>query len=103
MKFALKMVGESISKGGLPKQLTPMVFAVTGTGRVSQGSVEVLEELPHVKVAPKDLRSFLADPANANNNKQIVISIFGTEDLVRPKQQGATFVKNDYRAQPEKY
>ena len=80
-----------------------MVFAVTGTGRVAQGSVEVLEELPHVKVAPKDLRTWLADPANANNNKQIVISIFGTEDLVRPKQEVANFVKNEYREKPEKY
>lgn len=103
MKFALKMVNESISKGGLPKKLTPMVFAVTGTGRVAQGSVEVLEELPHVKVAPKDLRIWLADPANASNNKQIVISVFGSEDLVRPKKEGQPFVKSDYRAEPSNY
>ena len=92
------MVNESITRGGLPKSLTPMVFAVTGSGRVSQGSVEVLQELPHVKVAPKDLRTWLADPVNANNNKQIVISIFASEDLVRPKQEGAPFIKSEYRS-----
>ena len=43
MKFALARLGENIAAGGLPRKLAPMVFAVTGTGRVSQGSVEVLE------------------------------------------------------------
>jgi hypothetical protein len=50
-----------------------MVLAVTGNGRVSQGSMEILEQLPHVKVDPKDLHAFCADPENKKNNKQIVI------------------------------
>jgi alpha-aminoadipic semialdehyde synthase len=40
---ALARVAKNIKKGGLPKSMTPMVFGVTGTGRVSQGSLEVLE------------------------------------------------------------
>ena len=43
MQYALKLLADNISKGGLPKQLVPMVFGVTGTGRVAQGSIEVLE------------------------------------------------------------
>ena len=35
MQIALKMLGDNITNGGLPKQLTPMVFGVTGTGRVA--------------------------------------------------------------------
>jgi hypothetical protein len=48
-----------------------MVFAVTGTGRVSQGILEVLEQLPHVKVAPDDLANM-----EGLDNKKIVISQF---------------------------
>lgn len=66
---AVARVSQGISKGGLPRDLVPMVFAVTGTGRVAQGSMEVLEQLPHVNVPPKDLRAFLADPVNKANNK----------------------------------
>jgi len=43
MKYALARLADNIRAGGLTKSLAPMVFAVTGTGRVAQGSVEVLE------------------------------------------------------------
>lgn len=64
MCAALTTIKKNIVNGGLPKDLCPMVFAVTGNGRVSQGSMEVLEQLPHIKVAPKDLHAFLKDPVN---------------------------------------
>ena len=35
MKEALQKVAANISKQGLPKAFTPLVFAVTGTGRVA--------------------------------------------------------------------
>lgn len=35
MKDALKRVAKNIAKVGTPKQFSPMVFAVTGTGRVA--------------------------------------------------------------------
>lgn len=35
MKFALKLVSDNLKQGGLPKKLVPMVFGVTGTGRVA--------------------------------------------------------------------
>lgn len=43
MKLALTSVARNIAKSGTPKQYSPMVFAVTGTGRVAQGILEVLE------------------------------------------------------------
>jgi len=56
MKVALASVAKGIAKSGTPKQFGPMVFAVTGTGRVAQGILEVIEQLPHVKVDPDDLK-----------------------------------------------
>lgn len=35
MKDAMSRISKNIEKGGLPKALSPMVFAVTGTGRVA--------------------------------------------------------------------
>lgn len=35
MKEALARVYANISKNGLPKDFSPLVFAVTGTGRVA--------------------------------------------------------------------
>ena len=35
MSAALKKLSRDITTGGLPKSLCPMVFAVTGNGRVS--------------------------------------------------------------------
>ena len=69
MKYALSRLAANISEGGMPRALAPMVFGVTGTGRVAQGSIEVLEQLPHVKVPPSELREYLANPENANNNR----------------------------------
>ena len=35
MKFALEMLNRNIKSGGIPKKLSPVVFGVTGTGRVA--------------------------------------------------------------------
>lgn len=103
MKGALARLADNIRAGGMPRKLAPMVFAVTGTGRVAQGSVEVLEQLPHVNVPPSELREYLADPANASNNRQIIISIFSSQDIARPKDKSKQFDKKHYYAHPEEY
>ena len=103
MKDALRRLADNIRAGGMPRKLAPMVFGVTGTGRVAQGSVEVLEQLPHVKVPPSELRAYLANPENANNNRQIIISIFSSKDIARPKDSNATFEKSHYYKNPEQY
>ena len=102
MQSALAKVKRDILSGGLPRALCPFVIAVTGNGRVSQGSMEVLEQLPHVKVAAKDLQAFCKDPANKQNNKQIVICQFETKDLVK-RIDGRPYEKNDYRNNSQEY
>ena len=69
MQDALRRVHENILRAGIPKAFTPLVFGVTGTGRVAQGIMEVLEQLPHVKVDPDDLENY-----KSTDNKKIVIS-----------------------------
>ena len=47
----LHQIGEKIIEKEIPKELSPMIFAVTGRGRTAQGVLEVLENLPikHIK------------------------------------------------------
>ena len=58
-----------------------MVFAVTGTGRVAQGILDVLELLPHQKIEPDDLKSHFE--SGNYDNKKVIISQFKAKDLVR--------------------
>jgi alpha-aminoadipic semialdehyde synthase len=64
--------------------------------------MEVLEQLPHIKVDPKDLHAFCADPANKQNNKRIVITQFLTQDMVE-RMDGTPYNKQDYRNNPHEY
>lgn len=102
MSEALAKVANNIKKGGLPKAMSPLVIAVTGTGRCASGSLEVLEQLPHMKVAPKDLRAYVNDAANKAKNKEIVICQFTSQDVV-VRKDGAPFDKKDYYARPEEF
>lgn len=91
-------VSKNIAKVGTPKQYSPMVFAVTGTGKVSQGIIEVLEQLPHVYVDPDELK----DMEGKFDNKKIIISQFTSKHLVKHKE-GKPFDKADYYAHPNRY
>ena len=52
-----------------------MVFAVTGTGRVGDGIMEVLKMLPHVLVAPDDLDNYINEiKESKDRGKKIIIS-----------------------------
>jgi hypothetical protein len=72
-----------------------MVFAVTGTGRVAQGIMEVLKMLPHVLVEPDNLQAYVKSmEEDKDRGKKIVISQFSAKDLVRLKEDsGAPFDK----------
>ena len=43
MKEALAKLKNNLQSYGTPKSYSPLVFAVTGTGRVSKGVMEVFE------------------------------------------------------------
>lgn len=98
MKEAICRVAKGIAKQGTPKAYSPLIFAVTGTGKVSSGIMEVLEQLPHIKVDPDDLKSY----QESSDNKRIIIAQFTSKHLVRHKE-GMPFDKCDYYSHPNKY
>ena len=101
MKDDMAKIAKNITDYGLPKQYSPMVFAVTGTGRVAQGIIEVLELLPHEKVEPDQLKEYprLHD---GESNKKIVISQFTSKHLVKRKDD-KQYDKADYYEHPNQY
>jgi alpha-aminoadipic semialdehyde synthase len=105
MKDALSRIAKNVIRGGLPKVFSPMVFAVTGTGRVAQGIIEVLEQLPHEKVEPDNLEAYLQSCENdSQRTKKIVISQFASKDLVQLKTPtDEPFDKSNYYKNPHLY
>ena len=38
----LSIIGQKVREKHIPKELSPMIFAITGRGRTAQGCIEVL-------------------------------------------------------------
>lgn len=102
MKHALSRVAKGISVGAL-KALGPVVFAVTGTGRVSTGALEVLKQLPHEFVDPLNLEALVTNDSTPCD--RIYICHLRTADLVARKdgQLFEAFDKVDYYENPQNY
>lgn len=96
MFSSLSLIGNQITKKGLPKQFAPYVFAVTSKGRVAEGALEVLKQLPHEEVTADQLETLPKD------NKKIYIVTLTSEDLVKRKD-GGEFNKAEYYDQPDDY
>ncbi|EGD76105.1 hypothetical protein PTSG_00811 [Salpingoeca rosetta] len=100
-KTALQLVGNNILINGTPKAVAPMIFGFTGTGNVTQGALEIFEQLPHEYITAKDLEVVIAsgDPNTLYGIK------LQREDLVQHKDptQRVTFDKNHYNSNPDEY
>ena len=64
MQHALSRVNKGIVKGAI-KTMGPLVFGVTGTGRVASGALEVLTKLPHEFVDPASLKQLVTSEQTA--------------------------------------
>ena len=85
MKEALARVSNGIQKGALKSLNAPLIFAVTGTGRVASGIVEVLKTMPHEFVQPDKVKE-LAENESADKSKIYIVHL-GTKDLVALKSR----------------
>ena len=53
---AVRDAGYEIALGMLPRSLGALTFVFTGSGNVSQGAQEIIQELPHEYVSPDMLQ-----------------------------------------------
>lgn len=102
-KEEITKVAEIIKKDGLPDKLFPLVFGFLGYGNVSQGAQMILDILPVKEIAPEDLAELVACPDIDECKTTIYKVVFKEEHMVKPKDESAKFILQDYYDHPEKY
>jgi saccharopine dehydrogenase (NAD+, L-lysine-forming) len=100
-KDSISQAGKKIKRDGLPDQITPLVFGITGYGHVSNGTQEILDLLPHRQINPQDI--FSLDKQSEFSKKHVFKVVFKEEHLVKPKSTGDQFELQDYYDHPERY
>jgi len=103
-KAAISDVGKVIAESGFPKSISPLVFAFTGSGNVTQGSREIFELLPHEYVTPEELKTLESDVRAGKRSRNVVYGVLTTAfDMVKQKNGHPLADKADYYANPGKY
>ena len=97
---AVREVGATIARDGLPAQLCPFVIGITGYGNVSRGAQEALDALGAVAVAPADLDGLFAGPAARHAAYTVV---FAEHDMVARRDSSAPFELEEYFRHAELY
>eukprot|EP00923_Selenidium_pygospionis_P029058 GHVN01051860.1.p1 GENE.GHVN01051860.1~~GHVN01051860.1.p1 ORF type:complete len:680 (+),score=68.51 GHVN01051860.1:85-2124(+) len=64
----VKRAGEEICRYGLAPQLTPFIFAFTGTGKVSSGAQQIFKCLPHLMVTVEHLPHLFSENCTARED-----------------------------------
>eukprot|EP00045_Choanoeca_perplexa_P012464 m.136057 g.136057 ORF g.136057 m.136057 type:complete len:897 (+) comp16019_c0_seq2:103-2793(+) len=98
-RTAIQLVGHNILISGTPKALPPMIFGFTGAGNVTQGAMDIFQELPHEYIDPADL-----DAVRLTGDRNVVYGVvFKREHLAEPIDPSSTFIKEHYDANPHLY
>ena len=100
-KESVSQAKEEIKKSGLPVQLTPLVFGVTGYGHVSSGAQEILDLLPHKQIDPDDI--FSLEGESDFSKRHVYKVVFKEEHMVEPVAPEDRFDLQDYYDHPQKY
>jgi alpha-aminoadipic semialdehyde synthase len=96
---AVEMAGDAIRTKGLPAALCPFTVVFTGSGKVTNGALDIFKLLPHEMVAPASLQGICA---GHSDNHKLYLAIATAEDMVR-RTGGGHFDKAEYYAEPERY
>ncbi|KAG0708523.1 Saccharopine dehydrogenase-domain-containing protein [Suillus ampliporus] len=100
LRSALRTIGQNIVENGTPKALGPFVIGLTGSGKVSQGCLSILEELPIVNVAVKDLPGLVSNP-DTDLHKIYLVHALPQDYLTRA--DGGQYSRDDYYKNPAMY
>eukprot|EP01083_Nonionella_stella_P092677 259497_1 len=99
-KAAVRSVGDEIRRLGFPAELSPLVFAFTGTGNVARGAREIFELLPFEMVSSADLKSLHESGGDR-------FKVYGCQlepsDLVTSGDSSLPFDRSHYYENPNMY
>jgi alpha-aminoadipic semialdehyde synthase len=90
LEKAIREVGESIKKDGVPPALNPFAVGIIGYGNTSKGVQAILDLLPHREVSPAEL------PTLAPDSHILYKVVFREEHTVRARNPGQVFDLQDY-------
>ena len=94
-KEVVHRVGQALHRQGLPRQLRPLTFGITGYGNVSGGAQEILDLLGVEQVEPKDLAHLDA------GDGPLVKVVFREKHLVEPLR--GAFHLQEYYERPDQF
>ena len=100
-KQVISKVGMEIATKGLPAEITPLTFGVTGYGNVSKGAQEILSLLPIKEISPAELLALNEQPGLPNNVVYKVV--FQEKHLSTTIEQSDSFDLQHYYQHPEAY
>ncbi|KAG1903451.1 Saccharopine dehydrogenase-domain-containing protein [Suillus fuscotomentosus] len=100
LRSALRSIGQNIADNGTPKALGPFVIGLTGSGNVTQGCLSILDELPIVNVAVKDLPGLVSNPGT-DLHKIYLVHALPQDYLTR--SDGGQYSRDDYYKNPTMY
>ncbi|KAF0287862.1 Alpha-aminoadipic semialdehyde synthase, mitochondrial [Amphibalanus amphitrite] len=95
---AVRDAGYEIALGMLPRSLGALTFVFTGSGNVSQGAQEIIQELPHEYVSPDMLQKVAEHGAQ---NKVYCCEVSRPDYLER--RDGGGYNAEEYEEHPERY
>ncbi|KZT63559.1 hypothetical protein DAEQUDRAFT_770505 [Daedalea quercina L-15889] len=93
-------VGARIAAEGTPRSLGPIVFGVTGAGKVAQGVLDLLQDLPIEQVKVDGLPALVSD-SNTDLHKIYLVHVLPQDYFVR--KDDVPYSRNDYYANPQEY
>lgn len=105
-KEAIVKVGELILSKKLNFKLLPLVFGITGNGRVTGGAIEILELLPHEWIDPDDLHT-LFDKSKPLNKAVVYLTKLESKHMyslkTNEKHDSGSFDKNHFYKNKSEY
>jgi alpha-aminoadipic semialdehyde synthase len=105
-KAGITAVGNEINRVGLPAQMTPLVFAFTGSGNVARGAHEIFDLLPHRTVSSDELPHLYKDRSALDRGELIRVDV-QLSDMVWPVGYDGPdtpdFDKQHYYGNPSMY
>ena len=106
-KERIAKVGDLIKRKKINKNLLPMIFAVTGNGRVTSGSVEMLEQLPHKWIEPDEVAEIYKNPLEKGADSCIYFTKIENKHMYALKTDSdpshKTFNKEHFYANKKEY
>jgi alpha-aminoadipic semialdehyde synthase len=93
-------VGEQVRKGGLPRQVRPVVCGFTGSGNVTRGALEIMQRFPTIDVVPSELGRLMQDDRSPLNVIYTLRLRRGERYL---RREGGPIDDQEFLLHPERY